>query len=405
MYKFILSLCFLSLGCLRAVCGDGVLEKGEACDDANLTNADGCEADCTLPACNNGIVDPGELCFFKPILLDTDSTPQNIVAADFNRDGSLDLVTVNPLGHSLSILLGDGFGGFFRMPDVELDPVAASNFFAVGDFDGDGVLDLVASLSIINRVDIFRGLGDGSFSPLVTLSILSPDHMVVGDFSKNGAPDLVVASRDEFVLHLNNGSGSFLPPRIFSAPSLGVLASGDINGDNNLDLVATQGGAEGGFRVFLGDGLGNFSAQTLQLASNPAFLLIDDFDADDVLDLSVSFFGPDEIDIFTGNGDGLFSEPQTFSLTRPRVLASGDINNDGRLDLAVASEFDVALNSSHLGLFLNDSAGGFEALPLLLVSNGGVRGLALADFNEDGALDAALSDESNAQVVVFLSEP
>jgi cysteine-rich repeat protein len=64
MYKFMIALCFLSIGCSEAVCGDTSLDEGEACDDGNTENADGCEANCSLPSCQNGIVDPNEVCLY-----------------------------------------------------------------------------------------------------------------------------------------------------------------------------------------------------------------------------------------------------------------------------------------------------------------------------------------------------
>jgi cysteine-rich repeat protein len=93
MYKFLFALCFLSVGCPGGLCGDNSLDTGEACDDGNTVNADGCEANCSLPACQNGIVDPGEVCFFEPSLFDTDEAPLAIVTADFDGDNHQDLVT------------------------------------------------------------------------------------------------------------------------------------------------------------------------------------------------------------------------------------------------------------------------------------------------------------------------
>jgi hypothetical protein len=73
-------------------------------------------------------------------------------------------------------------------------------------------------------------------------------------------------------------------------------------------------------------------------------------------------------------------------------------------DVAVASDLDFKF-SSHLGLLLGDGVGRFSALPLLPASDGNVRDIALGDFNNDGALDAVLSDQSFGRVLVFLSEP
>jgi cysteine-rich repeat protein len=401
MYKFMIALCFLSVGCSE-VCGDGVLESGEACDDGNTLNADGCETDCSLPACQNGIVDPGEVCFFAPVEIETDFGPQQIVAADLNRDGVLDLVTANT-GFSLSVLLGDGFGGFSRLPDVELAQV--TSVVAVGDLDGDGILDLASSLSEIDRIEVFRGLGDGSFAPLVTIPVIDPDSLVIVDLNGDKLLDLASTSDTGVAVFLNNGAGGFLGPRRSETGSpLFDLKSGDFNGDGSIDLITLINENKDSLLVLLGDGTGNFLVQTPQTAGEAGDLLVEDFNGDNALDLAVGRRSASEIGLLIGNDLGTFSEVQTLSILAPTGLAAGDVDGDGLLDIAVASDLDFKF-SSHLGLFLGGSVGSFEALPLLPASGGNLGSIALADFNEDGALDAALTDQSNAQVIVFLSQP
>jgi cysteine-rich repeat protein len=402
MYQFMIALCFLSVGCSE-VCGDGALESGEACDDGNTLNADGCEANCSLPACNNGIVDPGEVCFFNPTLFETDETPVDIVVADFNRDGALDLVTANSGGLSLSVLLGDGAGGFARASDIDL--VQFTSFVAVGDFDGDGILDLAASLSQLDRIEVFRGVGDGSFDPLVTIPVIDPDSLVIADLNGDKLLDLVSTSGTGVAVLLNNGAGNFLASRFSDAVSLVVgLASGDFNGDGEIDLVVTHGFVEDAFRVLLGDGAGNFLVQAPQPSGEAGDILTDDFNNDGILDLAVGSFLASEISVFTGDDLGIFSEAQTIDIRSPSALAAGDINSDGVLDLAVSSGLDQK-NTAHLAVSLGDGAGSF-ALPLLFSTGfSGLSGLVLADLNEDGALDAVLTDQSFGRVFVFLSEP
>lgn len=358
MYKSLLFLCFLLVGCPGGLCGDNSLDDGEACDDGNTNNADGCEANCSLPACENGIVDPGEVCFFEPVEFETDLGPQNIVAADFNGDGSLDLVTANSAGNSLGVLLGDGDGGFVRFPDVELEQV--SFFVAAGDFDGDSNLDLAASLSELDRVEVFRGLGDGSFEPLVTLPVLDPDSLVVADFNGDELPDLASTSDTGVVVFRNNGAGGFLAPLFSEAGSpIFGLQSGDFNGDK-VDLIALTKDNGDAFLVLLGDGAGNFAVQAPQVAGEVSDLLVEDFNGDGVLDLAVGRPFVGEVSILEGNEAGSFSEAQTLSVFGPVALAAGDLNNDGLLDVGFASDFD--LNSSHLGGLLNGSKA-FEVLP------------------------------------------
>jgi cysteine-rich repeat protein len=402
MYKFLLPLCFLSVGCPGGLCGDNSLDEGEACDDGNTNNADGCEANCSLPTCQNNIVDPGEVCFFAPLEFETDFSPQEVVAADFDGNGVLDLVTANA-GLSLSVLLGDGLGGFSRLPEIEVGQV--TSVVAVGDFDADSVLDLAASFSLVNQVGVFRGIGSGLFEPLVTLPVFDPASLVVEDFNGDQRPDLVSSSGTGVEIFLNNGAGGFLPSEFFSAvSSVADLAAGDFNGDGLLDLVATYGTAEDALRVLLGDGDGNFTTQAPQLnEENSGGVLAEDFNGDTFLDVVVSRFSASEIGFLAGTSIAALSEVQTLSVLGPIAIAAGDVNGDGFLDVAATSAIDQQTRA--LAVFLGSEAGSFASPLFFPVGLSDLRGLAFADFNKDGALDAVLTDQSFSRVFVFLSEP
>jgi cysteine-rich repeat protein len=402
MYKFIIALCFLSAGCPVAVCGDGVLESGEACDDGNTANADGCEADCSLPACQNGIVDPGEICFFEPTLFETDFGPQTIVSADLNGDGALDLVTTNT-AESLSVLLGNGTGGFSRLPDVDVEE--GGDGLVVADLDGDNALDLVSCSSIFNKVEVFRGLGNGSFAPLVTFPVIDPDSLVIADFNGDDLRDLVSTSDTGVEVFLNNGAGGFLGPRRSETGSrIATLQSDDFNEDGNLDLITLTKDNEDTFLLLLGDGAGNFAVQAPQPSGGAGDILVEDFNGDSVLDLVVARLFASEVGFLIGDDLGTFSEVQTSEIRSPSALVAGDINSDGVLDLGIASGLDQK-NTAHLAVSLGNGAGSFASPLLFSAGRADPRSLVLADFNGDGAFDAAMTDQGFGQVIVFLSEP
>ena len=119
------------------------------------------------------------------------SVPVKVASGDFNRDGVVDLVTVNMLDRTVSVLIGLGSGRF--APNV--DYPAADDGLAVADFDRDGKLDL-AVLSNAGDVSIMAGNDDGSFqSPARVAQVgARASAVAAGDFDKDGIPDLAVAT-------------------------------------------------------------------------------------------------------------------------------------------------------------------------------------------------------------------
>jgi len=194
------------------------------------------------------------------------TNPQEIIAADFNNDGRLDLVVANPTANSVNVLLGNG-NGTFQSP---LPSAAGTNprSIAVGDFNADGKLDLAAVSGDSYGVDVMRGNGNGTFA--------APDHVAVGwghthsvatgDFNNDGKMDLVVSSnlrpdygypQGRMDVLLAIGDGSFAAPRTFWSGdrALGSLVVADLNGDGNRDIV-TEMPDYSTVIVALGDGQG-----------------------------------------------------------------------------------------------------------------------------------------------------
>src|SRR5208283_5371424 len=157
---------------------------------------------------------------------------------------------------------------------------------AVGDFNGDGALDLAVANSSDNTVSILLNDGAGNFTAAATSPVavgVSPLSVVVGDFLGNGKLDLAVANRcgnastctsplGTVTILLGDGTGSFTPTATSPVPvgySPYSVAVGDFNNDGVLDLaVANWCGNDpncssaGTVSILLGDGAGNFSAAT-----------------------------------------------------------------------------------------------------------------------------------------------
>ena len=146
------------------------------------------------------------------------TSPATLAIGDFNGDGKPDLVVANSGGSNLSILLGNGSGGFSPAsgsPYQIADPVAV----AVGDFNGDGRVDLAGHQSeSSNTVTILLGTGTGTFNPASGSPFpvgTSPQSVAVGDFNRDGIPDLAVgnSSSNNVTILVGNGSGFSLLQR------------------------------------------------------------------------------------------------------------------------------------------------------------------------------------------------
>jgi hypothetical protein len=332
------------------------------------------------------------------------AVPTSVTVGDFNGDGKLDLAVANFGGNNVSVLLGTGTGSFEAAINVTIE--TGARFVAVGDFNGDGKLDLAVAYSGDDSVSpvkppslsILLGHGDGTFAaPINPPPPLSdgdiPTSLAVGDFNGDGKLDLAVANSgtNDVSILLGAGTGSFGAAATFTVGTGPVfVAADDFDGDGNLDLAVVNSGSNN-VSILLGTGTGSFdAAKNFTVGIAPVSVAVGDFNGDGKPDLVVANSGNNKVSLLQGKGNGTFGTATNFSAgSNPWSVAVGDFKTDGKLDLAVTN-----LRGNNLTIFLGNGTGSFAA-PAKNFDIGTVPvSVAVGDFDGDGKLDLATEEVS-----------
>ncbi|HEY6292802.1 MAG TPA: choice-of-anchor D domain-containing protein [Terriglobia bacterium] len=366
--------------------------------------------------------------------LTTGNNPQAVVSADFNGDGKTDLAVANYTDNSVSVYLGNGNGTFGSAVTTTAIGGQGPVALAVGDFNGDGKLDLAVADSIDTQaspsgVAILLGNGDGTFTlknqaggPLVAMENPGPVWVSVADLNGDGRLDLVAASSESnatlgypgvVAVFLGNGDGTLNATSALPNAGTGPVSVviGDFNNDGKLDLVqvntnpTTTGSAvPGSLGVLTGNGDGTFNVLTGVTPAtgiSPRGIVAGDFNGDGNLDVAVVNSTDSTVSVFLGNGLGNFSPGVTYSVgsteTTPVAIATADVNADGKLDLVTANQ-----GSNNISLLLGTGTGTFATATSYLTGTSPVA-LAVGDFNRDGLLDVATAN-SSANTVSLLQQ-
>jgi hypothetical protein len=326
--------------------------------------------------------------------------PRAVVAADFNRDGAVDLALANTGRATVAILLNLTGSGLGFTPTHELFVGGGPFELAAGDLNRDNVLDLVVANAGLNTIDILLGEAGGGFRPpYQSAATGNPRGIALADMDWDGSLDIVYTQFDANSVEVLHGDGSgwnFTARQ--PAISVGIrpqgVAVGDFNFDGSPDLAIANSGVSQ-LTVLYQTPNDNF--RRVDVAGPQSFnvLTTGDFNQDGWTDIAAASTGNNRVGVYLGSSDGPGYGTGASVGPSPRGIDAADVNHDGRLDLVTANR-----GGSTVSILRGRGNGGFDRA-VTIAAGAGSRDVALADFNFDGQIDIATANEHAGTATVL----
>ena len=373
----------------------------------------------------------GILGFAPKVDFTTGSTPQSVSIGDFNGDGKLDLAVANYNDNTASILLNTTANGATTptfATKVDFTTGSTPRSVSIGDFNGDGKLDLaVANYTNSNNASILlnttaTGATTPTFNPKVDFTTGSGSTSVsIGDFNSDNKPDLAVSNQNGASVSIllntttNTTTPTFATKVDFTVGSQATSVSiGDFNGDGKLDLATANTNSSTTVSILLNTTANGATTPTFATkvdfttGFNPQSVSIGDINGDGKPDLAVANSLSATVSILlntTANGatTPTFAPKVDFITgSRPTSVSIGDINGDGKPDLAVAN-----YSSSTVSILLNTTANGATtptfAPKVDFITGSRPTSVSIGDINGDGKPDLATANFNDNTASILLN--
>jgi len=349
----------------------------------------------------------------------------SIAAGDLDGDGNADLAVANfgatdgqsaATRGAMSVLFGDGSGGF-RSPVVYQAGIGTHGV-TIGDLNGDGRPDIVVANNgtsavtgayvVDGSVSVFLNVtASGAFAPAIDYAAgLRPESVAIGDLDEDGHADLLVANNgsNDVSLLRGSGDGTFAAAVAYPAgPAPKTVVMGDLDGDGHLDLVVTDNG-DSNVSVLFGRDDGSLAAAVAYPlgGTNLHSATLGDLNGDGHPDLATCSIngsaGAGLVNVLLNDGHGAFGRATAYAAGPSTFYGDlGDLDGDGRLDLATVNEGDNTVS-----VFLNLGSGVLGA-PLTLPVGVGPSAVEVTDLDRDGRPDVVTVNQGDGTVSVLLN--
>lgn len=248
-----------------------------------------------------------------------------------------------------------------------------------------------------------QGTGEFETATFDTLTGGNPQQLKILDINGDGFNDMTVASVDnnQLEIYLADGNGNFNLSSTIASTGAAFIEAEDFNNDGNLDFAVSQGGnGVSTISVSLGNGDGTFQgATTYSGGQRTRGFSSGDVNNDGALDLVIGAENDNEVRVLLGNGDGTFQSEKGFAANHAGELEMADFDGDGNLDIAVAQRSQKAFS-----VLLGNGDGTYQASTRISTGGNDVRGVNVGDYDGDGDVDIAVTALADDQVEIFTND-